>query len=99
MLKKENGLLDFDQPAVALERQVRAYSPWPGAYFIHNGTPLKVQRASVASGQAGPGTRITVQGNPAIGTSDGLLVLEELQPAGKKSMPGKAFLSGARDWL
>ncbi|HTX90739.1 MAG TPA: methionyl-tRNA formyltransferase, partial [Anaerolineales bacterium] len=98
MLKKEDGLLDFAQPAAALERRVRAYAPWPGAYFQYNGNPLKVQRAAASPGKAEPGQRTVSQGNPALGTSDGLLVLEELQPAGKKPMSGKAFLAGARDW-
>jgi methionyl-tRNA formyltransferase len=38
------------------------------------------------------------QGLPAIAAADGLLVLDEVQPAGKKSMPGKVFLQGARNW-
>jgi methionyl-tRNA formyltransferase len=99
MLKKEDGLLDFTQPAAALERRVRAMNPWPGAYFVWNNAPLKVLRASV-SGEKIPaaGSRLTVQGRPAVGTGEGILVLEEVQPAGKKSMPGKAFLAGARDW-
>ncbi|MBP1694740.1 MAG: fmt, partial [Chloroflexi bacterium] len=37
-------------------------------------------------------------GYPAVGTSDGLLILEELQPAGKRAMSGKDFLSGAKQW-
>ncbi len=99
MLKKEDGLLDFSKPAVALERRVRAMNPWPGAYLEWNGAPLKVLRASVSDEKTtAPSTRLTVQGCPAIATSDGLLVLEEVQPAGKKPMPGKAFLAGARDW-
>jgi len=44
------------------------------------------------------GRRLTVEGRPALGTGDGILILEEVQPAGKKSMPGKAFLVGAREW-
>jgi methionyl-tRNA formyltransferase len=99
MLKKEDGRLDFQEPAIALERRARAYTPWPGAYFEYNGAPLKVQRASTAAGKTAPGQRLIHQGKPAVGTSDGLLVLEELQPAGKKSMPGKAFLAGGRDWV
>jgi methionyl-tRNA formyltransferase len=99
MLKKEDGLLDFNQPALASERRVRAYSPWPGAYFLYNRNPLKVQHASVAAGKAAPGEHVIFQGNPAVGTTDGLLVLEEVQPAGKKSMPGKSFLSGVRGWV
>ncbi|KAF0107586.1 MAG: methionyl-tRNA formyltransferase [Anaerolineaceae bacterium] len=99
MLKKEDGLLDFSQPAIALERRVRAFSPWPGTSFNWNGAPLKVLRASVSEAKSpGAGTRLTVQGRPAVGTGEGILVLEEVQPAGKKTMPGKAFLSGAREW-
>ena len=99
MLKKEDGRLDFNQPAVALERRVRAFSPWPGTYFDWNGAPLKVLRASVSEAKSpGAGCRLTVEGRPAVGTGEGILVLEEVQPAGKKPMPGKAFLAGAREW-
>ena len=45
MLKKEAGLLDFTQPAVDLERRVRAFDPWPGTRFVWNNQPLKVIRA------------------------------------------------------
>jgi methionyl-tRNA formyltransferase len=99
MLKKEDGLLDFTQPAAALERRVRAFNPWPGTWFEWNGASLKVLRACVSTEKSpGAGQRLTVDGYPAIGTGAGMLILEEIQPAGKKSMPGKAFLSGARDW-
>ncbi|MFO3797748.1 MAG: methionyl-tRNA formyltransferase [Anaerolineales bacterium] len=98
-LKKEDGLLDFSLPAVVLERRVRAFFPWPGAWFIWQGAPLKVLRARVvADTRADPGLHLRWQGWPAIGTAQGLLVLEEVQPAGKKPMNGKAFLAGARNW-
>ncbi len=100
MLKKEDGLLDFNQPAAALERRVRAMNPWPGAYFQWNGMPLKVLRARLGEGKSpGAGSRLRVRGEPGLGAGEGILVLEEVQPAGKKSMSGKAFLSGARDWV
>lgn len=99
MLKKGDGRLDFTRSAVELERRIRAMNPWPGAYFEFNGAPLKVQRGRV-NGEKSPGEghRLTVEGHPAVGTSDGILILEEVQPAGKKSMPGKAFLAGGREW-
>ncbi len=37
-------MLDFTQPAIELERRVRAFNPWPGAYFEYNGNPLKVEQ-------------------------------------------------------
>ncbi len=100
MLKKEDGLLDFTYPAIELERRVRAMNPWPGAWFEWNGSPLKVGRASVISGEKSlaSGSRFTVEGRPAVMSADGALVLEEVQPAGKKIMPGKSFLAGARGW-
>ncbi len=98
MVKKEDELLDFSQTAQVLERRVRALHPSPGAHFMVNGNPVKVWRASVAEGTAETGEHLVHQGKPAVGTSHGLLVLEEIQPAGKKPMPGKAFLTGARDW-
>jgi len=99
MLKKQDGLLDFTRPAVELERRVRAMNPWPGAWFEWNGNVLKVARASVSEAKGlSTGSRFTVEGRPAIMSADGALVLDEVQPAGKKSMPGKSFLSGARDW-
>jgi len=98
MIKKEDGLLDFNLPAIELERKIRAFSPWPGTSLLWNGAPLKIQRAHVSPGQAAVGQHLVVEMLPAIGTAQDLIVFDELQPAGKKSMPGKAFLSGARDW-
>lgn len=99
MLKKQDGQLDFTRPAVELERRVRAMNPWPGAWFEWSGNVLKVARASVSEAKGlGIGSRFTVEGRPAVMSADGALVLDEVQPAGKKAMPGKSFLSGARDW-
>jgi methionyl-tRNA formyltransferase len=103
MLKKEDGILDFSQPAVALERRVRAMNPWPGAYFEWAGGMLKVHKAHTdfvfTYMFQPPGTRVVHNGLPAIyGGDNAMLVLDEVQPAGKKPMPGKAFLSGVRNW-
>jgi len=98
MMKKEDGLLDFSLPAKELERKVRAFNPWPGTYFEWDGNLLKVHRASIGVGKMREGERGVYLGLPAVGTSENFLVLGEVQPAGKKPMPGKAFLAGARKW-
>ncbi len=99
MLKKEDGRLDFSQPAAALARRVRAFNPWPGAYFDWQGQPLKVHRAhAVEVSQGQPGQTQVYQSLPAVAAAPGLLVLDEVQPPGKRAMPGKVFLNGARDW-
>ena len=98
MIKKEEGRLDFSQDAEALERRVRAFNPWPGAFMDFDGTLLKIHQARVERGLAETGQRIVVQDQPAVGAGGGLLILEEVQPAGKKMMSGKSFLAGARQW-
>jgi len=103
MMKKQEGELDFSQPAVELERKVRAFNPWPGAYFDWAGGRLKVHKAHTAFVFTymfqPPGTHAIHDGLPAIyGGDNTILVLEEVQPAGKKRMPGKAFLAGSRNW-
>jgi methionyl-tRNA formyltransferase len=98
MMKKEEGRLDFSQSARELERKVRAFNPWPGTYFEWDGNLLKVHRASIGMGKMREGERGVYLGLPAVGTSENLLVLGKVQPAGKKPMPGKAFLAGARNW-
>jgi methionyl-tRNA formyltransferase len=98
MLKKEAGQLDFSHEVDWLERQVRAFNPWPGAFMEFEGAPLKIHRARAEAGEASVGQRLVVQDQPAVGASGGILILEEVQPAGKRSMRGKSFLAGARKW-
>ena len=99
LLRKEDGRLDFSCPAVELERQVRAYDPWPGSFLEWDGRRLAVLRASLSDA---PGTDIgavTRRGLfPAIGTARGLLVLDLVQPAGRKPVAGDAFLRGTPDF-
>ena len=99
ILKKEDGLLDFNQSAVTLARKVRAFDPWPGTYLPIGSDNLKVKRAHPEEGSFQPGRHGIWNGTPAIATAQGLLVLDEVQPSGRRSMTGRAFLSGARDWL
>jgi methionyl-tRNA formyltransferase len=105
MLEKADGELDFNRSAIELERQVRAFYPWPGAFtHIWQGELLKILRASVVrisdlDRTLEPGRRTVYHSLPAIGAVGGLLVLEEVQPAGKKPMDGGVFLRGARNWI
>lgn len=100
MINKEDGLLDFHISAERLERKVRAYFDWPGAFMNWEGQTLKIRRARVLPLTGGePGRRGIRDGFPSVNTVDGELVLLEVQPAGKKWMDGKDFLRGARNWL
>jgi len=63
------------------------------------GALLKIHKAHVEGAVASVGQRLVYQEQPAVGARGGLLILDEVQPAGKKSMSGKSFLAGARHWL
>jgi methionyl-tRNA formyltransferase len=99
MLKTEDGRLDFGASAATLARRVRAFQPWPGTFLVWNEARLKVRRAHSESGEAAPGERLVCRGQVAVGTGNGLLILDEVQPAGKKPMDGRTFLMGARVWI
>ena len=105
MLKKKDGQLDFTQPAEHLVHQVRAFYPWPGSFTYWHEQVLKIHLAHVPPPDEildfviSPGARTIYQSLPAFGTSEGLLVLDQVQPAGKKTMSGEAFLQGARGWV
>ncbi len=99
MIKKEEGQLDFSESSQKLARRVRAFNPWPGTYTKWKGSVLKIHQVRyLESEDAVPGKHKIIDGYPAIGTMDGWLVLEILQPGGKKKMSGEAFLRGAKDW-
>ncbi len=89
-LNREDGRLDPTRTTVELERQVRAYQPWPGSFVDTAVGRLVVWSAEVD--RSGPGAgRIDAMG---LATSDGRLVLREVQPAGGKRMPWADFVRG-----
>lgn len=96
LLRREDGRLDPTRTALELERQVRAYQPWPGSFIEQGGERLKVWAASVL-GQAvavEPGTIILTEGTLGLGTAAGVLRLDEVQPAGKRRMSGAEYRRG-----
>jgi methionyl-tRNA formyltransferase len=96
-LRREDGLLDPTRSAVELERQVRAYQPWPGSYLETGDGRLIVWKARV--GERGPedsaGLLVgTLDGGLALATDDGRLVLEVVQRAGGRRMDAAEFRRG-----
>lgn len=99
-LKKEDGHLDFTQPAVMLERRVRAFTPWPGAFAMWQAQPLRILRATILSqAQGQPGQVIQTGEGPAIACGVGALLLHEVQPPGKRPMRAEEFVRGARHFI
>lgn len=97
MLDKELGHINFNQPAVVIERLIRGLNPWPSAYTFLNGKTLKIWEAEVldrnygcAYGQVAEVTKDSI----IVQTRTGALAVRSLQLEGKKRMDTAAFLRG-----
>jgi methionyl-tRNA formyltransferase len=92
-LRREEGYLDWRRPAVELERAVRAFDPWPGAFFEHRGERIKILAAEVvAAPPAAPGT--VLDARLAVACGGGALRLLRLQRPGRAAQDANAFLRG-----
>ena len=99
MFTKEDGLIDWSQPADNIERLIRGLDPWPGTYTYLNGKLLKIWKAEVSdmTSSEKPGTVIKESTKDLpVATGRGVLLIKELQPEGKKRMSTDAFLRGCR---
>ncbi len=105
MLHKQDGRIDWSQPAQQIERRIRAFTPWPGSFCIHasaGGRRIRVLSAVVERRPASsgcetvpPGTVLEAEGEgPLIAAGEEALRLLEVQPEGKRPMTGKAYLCG-----
>lgn len=90
---REAGRIDWRRSALEIDRQVRALQPWPGAWTTTDaGSRLHVRAARRAAGTSAAAPGSIIEDEPLqVATGDGVLLLELVQPEGKKSMP-------AADW-
>jgi methionyl-tRNA formyltransferase len=91
-IAKEDGRLDWAQPAVALDRRVRALNPWPGTFFTLGTETIRVLAAEPAEGGGAPGT--VLDGAAVVACGEGALRLTRLQRAGRAPLPAAEFLRG-----
>ena len=99
LIKKEDGKIDWTKSAEEIERQLRAFTPWPGVFTFWDGKQLKIIKAAVyastkLSMTASAGEVFKI--NEGIGVECGQDTLEilKLQLEGKKPMTAKEFLNG-----
>ena len=99
ILKKEDGLIDWQRAAMEIERRIRGFDPWPGSFTYRSGKMLKIHRATIIDTErrGRPGEIIRADGNGFwVATSTGILSLEEVQQENRKRLPGVEFIKGAR---
>ena len=95
-LTKADGRIDWGQDAQRIYNLVRGANPYPGAFTLWDGKPLKIHRAQTVSGKGAPGTVLSADPHqgPTIATGDGALLLDQVQPPGKAAMSGADFVKG-----
>jgi methionyl-tRNA formyltransferase len=93
-LKREHGLIDWSESAEAIERKIRAYNPWPGAFMKLDRQNLKVFSASVVDLNGQPGEVLRSDKDLIVSTGKGALSLAEVQLEGKRRMSAAEFLRG-----
>ncbi len=93
-LTREEGRLDWREPAHALERKVRAFSPWPGAWFEHAGTRIKVIEAQVTGDVKDRAPGEVVDARLTIACGADTLRLLRVQREGKQAQAAGEFLRG-----
>jgi methionyl-tRNA formyltransferase len=96
-INKADAQIDWRKPAIEIERMVRAYIPWPGTQTIWDGQMMKVLKALVKEGKRdGEIGRVVKFEDGSIGvmTGEGVLVLKEIQLAGRKVMKAEDFVRG-----
>jgi methionyl-tRNA formyltransferase len=97
MIKKEDGRIDWTQPAAHIARMVRAFNPWPSAFTCLGGKQLKIHRAHAEAWRpaAQPGAVLRAEKGVSVATGEGTLVLDEVQLEGRKRLSAAEFARGA----
>ncbi len=100
-LKKDDGLIDWKKSAAKIANLVRGLAPWPGTYILFKGESLKIikarlQNPACAEGKPGQILEINKSGFIRIQTGQGALLIERVQPAGKREMTAHEFALGQR---
>lgn len=101
-LHKDEALLDFSKSACALQREIRAFNPWPVSYITLPQGSIKVWQASAQRSTSDnvAGTVLSADKHGIrVACAEGTLLITQLQPPGKKAMAAADFLNGRADWL
>jgi methionyl-tRNA formyltransferase len=95
-LKREDGKIDWTNPADAIERKIRAFDPWPGAFMKYDGQNLKIFSATILALRGTPGEILQSEKELVIAAGEGALSLGQVQLEGKRRMTAVEFLRGRR---
>ena len=95
-LKREDGRIDWSEPAEMIERKIRAFNPWPGALMKVDEQNLKIFSSSVIDLNGKPGEILISKDQLIVAAGKDAVALNEVQLEGKKRMSASEFLRGHR---
>jgi methionyl-tRNA formyltransferase len=95
-LNREDGRIDWNEPAEVIERKIRAFNPWPGTFTQFAGRNLKIFSASIVDLNGKPGEILPSDKELVIAAADRALSISEVQLEGKRRMSAVEFLRGQR---
>jgi methionyl-tRNA formyltransferase len=93
-LARENGQIEWEEPADVIERKIRAYNPWPGAFTKMNNRKLKIFSAAIVDLSRKPGAILRNDRKLIIAAGARALALGEVQLEGKRRMTAAEFVRG-----
>ena len=91
---REDGEIDWTEPAVRVHNLIRGMSPHPGAFTRHEGRELKLIRSRMAAGEGRPGEVVEAGERLAVACGEGAVELTEVQQEGRRRMSATDFLHG-----
>ena len=97
MIQTEDARINWEEPAEAVERHIRAYDPEPGAFSFLNGERFKIYKSQIADGNGAPGEVLKSNSDFRVACGEAALDLLEVQPSGSRQMEIDDFLAGNRD--
>jgi len=95
-LTRHDGKIDWSEPAEIIERKIRAFNSWPGAFMELDGRHLKIFSASIVNLSGKPGEILRSEKEVVIAAGKDALSLDEVQLEGKRRMHAMEFLRGFR---
>lgn len=96
LLKKTDGLIQWEEEAGRIRNQIRGMVPWPTAYTVWGDKRIKVFRTRIGDGRGTPGEIISLESGIEVACGTGSLIVEELQLEGSKKMGWEEFTRGHR---
>lgn len=99
-LSKDEANIDWHMPAQQIERNIRAFNPWPICFTQMQGNTVKIYAAELVENAGNPGEILAADKTGiTVATTEGALKITQLQPQGKKPMSAQDFLNGRADWV